>query len=94
MNVETFHQLSEDLKLKVLMTTASVVSERKDNESRAFLYYLGSFYAIVKYNSQTDELLDIDAFSECDRKYRIEWRILRVLPGLQRLMREKVEGLL
>lgn len=94
MTVEAFCILSEDQKLKVLMTAASLVSERKDNENRAFLYHVGSFYVTVKYNLQTDELVNIDAFSEFDRRERIEWRILRDLPRLQQLMRWKVDGLL
>lgn len=94
MTVEAFDQLSEEQKLKVLMHTGSVMSERKDDRNRAFLYYVGSFYVIVKYDLITDELVEIDAFNEFDRKERIEWRILRVLPGLQPSTRGKADGLL
>ena len=93
MTVDAFDNLTEEQKLKVLMKAGHVVSERKDNESRSFLYYVDAFYVIVKYNLQTDDLLDIDAFNEFDRRERIEWRILRVLPGLQ-TSRGKVDGLL
>jgi hypothetical protein len=94
MTVEAFDQMSEEQKLKVLMNTGSVVSERKDDKNRSFLYYVNSFYVIVKYNLKTDELVAIDAFNQFDREERIQWRILRVLPGLQQSMRGKVDGLL
>lgn len=93
MTVDAFDNLTVEQKLKVLMKAGHVVSERKDPESRSFLYYVDAFYVIVKYNSQTDDLVDIDAFNEFDRRERIEWRILRVLPGLQ-TSRGKVDGLL
>lgn len=94
MTVEAFDKLTEEQKLKVLMKAGSVMSERRDSESRSFLYYVDSFYVIVKYNSQTDDLVGIDSFNEFDRKERIEWRILRVLPTLQQTSRGKADGIL
>jgi hypothetical protein len=94
MTIEAFEHLSEEDKLKTLMNRGRVISENKDEESRVFLYYLGSFYAAVKYNLKTDDLISIDSFERIGRKERIEWKVLRVLPGLQQAMRGKSEGLM
>jgi hypothetical protein len=87
MTIAAFEQLSEDDKLKVLMTNGRAISEKKDTDNRSFLYYLGSFYAAVKYKTATDDLIGIETFERIGRKERIEWKVLRVLPGLQKIQK-------
>jgi hypothetical protein len=81
--IGAFEELNENEKLKVLMSNGRVVSEKKDTDSRCFLYYLGSFFAAVKYKTATDDLIGIETFERIGRKERIEWKVLQVLPGLQ-----------
>ena len=93
MTIEAFDLLSEEDKLTELLRAGRVMSEKKENKNRCFLYYMGSFYVAVKYDNESDALVDITAFSNIDRKDRIEWKVLRVLPGLQHLYKGKADGL-
>ena len=77
MTIGTFEQLTEDDKLRALLTNGSVISERKNTPYRSFLYYLGSFYVAVEYG-ETDDLKSIKAFKRIEREQRIEWKVLRV----------------
>ena len=90
--IGVFDQLSEDDKLKVLMNNGRVISERKDNQTRSFLYYVGSFYVTVQYHIDTDEMTGISAFEKIGRKEKSEWKVLRALPGLLQASR-KPDGL-
>jgi hypothetical protein len=78
MHIGAFEQLSEDDKLKTLIATGRVISEKKVEGARTFLYYLGSFYAAVEYETATDELKSIKTFERIGREERIEWKVLRV----------------
>jgi hypothetical protein len=81
MNIEAFDQLSENQKLEVLLDSGSVISERKDKANRSFLYYLGSFYVVVKFQTGTDDLAGIEAL-DIGRKEHEDWQVLGVLPYL------------
>jgi hypothetical protein len=79
MTIGTFEHLGEDDKIKTLLANGRVISETKDRKCRSFLYYLGAFYAAVKYKVGTDELVSITAFERIGREERIKWKVLRVL---------------
>jgi hypothetical protein len=82
MTIEVFDQLSEDEKLEAILNGGRVISETRDNNSRCFLYFLGSFYASVQYQTDTDEMTEIKSFETIGREERIKWKVLRALPGL------------
>ena len=79
MTIEIFEQLSEDEKLKTLLSSGRAISERKSGQYRSFLYNLGSFYAVVAYHVDTDELKSIQSFERMGSQERIQWKMLRVL---------------
>lgn len=82
MTIDAFDQLSEDQKLEALLNNGRVVSETRDKGSRCFLYYMGSFYASVEYQVETDEMTAIRAFEKIGLEERIKWKVLQVLPSL------------
>jgi hypothetical protein len=82
MNISAFDQLTEDEKLKVLLNGGIVISESREADRRSFLYHLGSFYATVQYNINTDEMTGINAFERIGSEERIKWKVLRALPSL------------
>lgn len=77
MTILAFERLSENEKLEALLNSGRLISEVKDKINRCFLYYLGSFYASVEYQSETDELTAIRAFEKIGREERIRWKVLR-----------------
>lgn len=91
MTIEKFDQLSENEQLKGLLSYGRVISERKDGISRSFLYYLGTFYAVVEYEQATDEMKSIKSFERIGRQERIEWKVLRVFEG-NRIIRNDPNG--
>lgn len=94
MTIGTFEQLSEDDKLKALLSNGRVISERKDARTRSFLYYLGTFYAAVEYQAGTDEMKSIKTFERIGREERIQWKVLRVFSENRHLINRKPDRLL
>lgn len=90
MTLEAFDQMSEEQQLKVLMKSGNVLSERKDDENRSFMYNVDRFYVIVKYCIKTDDLLGILALGTIDSRDRIEWKMLRMTPGFYKAQRERL----
>jgi hypothetical protein len=94
MTFEAFEQLSEEQKLKTLMTEGRVISEKRDSEYQSFLYYLGSFYVKVNFDIATDDLVSTEALRDIDGKDRTEWKVLRMLPALKQVIKAHSNGLL
>lgn len=68
MTIGAFDKLSENEKLEALLNGGRVISEVKDKINRCFLYYLGSFYASVEYQTETDELTAIKTLKNRARR--------------------------
>jgi hypothetical protein len=94
MTFEAFEQLSEEQKLKTLMTEGRVISEKRDSKYQSFLYYLGSFYVTVNFDIVTDDLVSTEALRDIDGKDRVEWKVLRMLPALKQVIKAHSNGLL
>ena len=73
MTIQQFQRLDEIDKIATILEEGRLLAQNMQDEYRVFLYRLQSFYVSLKYYLSTDQLKEIDTFSdvpESSRYYR------------------------
>lgn len=72
MTIQQFQRLDEIDKLGTILEEGRLLAQNMQDEYRVFLYRIQSFYVSLKYYLSTDQLKEIDTFSDIpeSRHYR------------------------
>ncbi|HYO20759.1 MAG TPA: hypothetical protein VER36_00045 [Flavisolibacter sp.] len=68
MTVEQFRSLNEVEQIEILVENGVAIAKNQQQEYQTFLYYIQSFFVVVIFYTETDELMRIIPLKQRDQQ--------------------------